>query len=95
MNVYVAYAAINALTRMVSRLPKKKALPFLNFINPMLSDFMVYEENPINADAPSIKFNLKIREIAINKKSVCEKIIGFLGHLGGGSHMLIPSEFRD
>jgi hypothetical protein len=46
MNVYVAYAAINALTRLVSRLPKKKALPFLNFINPMLSDFMVYDENP-------------------------------------------------
>mmetsp|Transcript_20540 Transcript_20540/g.17946 ORF Transcript_20540/g.17946 Transcript_20540/m.17946 type:complete len:105 (+) Transcript_20540:1080-1394(+) len=45
LNIYVASAAIDSLTRLVSKLPRKKALPFLNFITPMVSDFMVYEEN--------------------------------------------------
>lgn len=67
----------------------------------MLSDFMVYEENANLAPSvdlegdPSNKFNIKIKETTITKKNVCEKVIDFLGKLGGDSHMLIPSEFRD
>jgi len=40
LNVYVAHAAVLSLSRLVTKLPKKKSLPFLNFINPMLSGIL-------------------------------------------------------
>ena len=107
-NVYVAFASIKALNRFYDKLPKRSFQPFLNFIIPLLSDFIGTNDPPLVAknnqgyrrNGPGTleienKFNLKIREASIVKAQVTQQVLEFLGKIGGLNHMIISSDFVD
>ena len=103
LNIYLAYAAVVSLERLVQKLTStqdknkiKKAMTFLTFITPLLSDFMTSDNKPADEVDPNIsKFNLKMREVTITRSQISNKVVEFLGRRGGNSHLIIPSEFRD
>ena len=99
-NIWLAKASIENLNKIVEAIPLETAKKYLNFVLPLLSTYLrVYDTSFLSLQneekLAQENHNITMRESRFTWNLVTSETLKFLGKIGGLSHMIIPSNYRD